>query len=140
MTTNNFMHAPLPQQREMLETLERLLPEHIGRTTASYSRSSSDIIMTAPLLYEYALMTGRSVPSKYSFRYVNINRPNAARRLAGLRHIRGYDFFCLNDVDTLLQERERGNARMHEFLEDYVPFPSLLERPGPSSHPAEKQN
>ncbi|MBB5127828.1 stealth family protein [Streptomyces griseoloalbus] len=128
MTTNNFMHTPLPQQRETLRVLEELFPQDVGRTTASRFRSPQDIAMTAPLLYQYALTTGRGVPGKYSFRYVNISRPDAARRLAELRRNRRFDFFCLNDVDVPPEERERVGLRMSEFLEDYFPFPSPFEK------------
>ncbi|WP_318280148.1 stealth family protein [Streptomyces griseoloalbus] len=128
MTTNNFMHTPLPQQRETLRVLEELFPQDVGRTTASRFRSPQDIAMTAPLLYQYALTTGRGVPGKYSFRYVNISRPDAERRLAELRRNRRFDFFCLNDVDVPPEERERVGLRMSEFLEDYFPFPSPFEK------------
>jgi hypothetical protein len=128
MTTNNFMHTPLPQQRGALRALEELFPLDIARTTASRFRSPTDIAMTAPLLYQYALMTGRGVPGKFSFRYVNISRPDAARRLADLRRNRRFDFFCLNDVDVPPEEREQVSVRMHEFLEDYFPFPSPYEK------------
>ncbi|MEU9353417.1 stealth family protein [Streptomyces griseoloalbus] len=128
MTTNNFMHTPLPQQRETLRALEELFPQDIGRTTASRFRSPQDIAMTAPLLYQYALTTGRGVPGKYSFRYVNISRPDAERRLADLRRDRRFDFFCLNDVDVPPEERERVGTRVSEFLEDYFPFPSPFEK------------
>ncbi|MFD5854685.1 stealth family protein [Streptomyces chartreusis] len=128
MTTNNFMHTPLPQQRETLQTLEELFREDIARTTASRFRSPQDLAMTAPLLYQYALMTGRGVPGKYSFRYVNISRPDAEGRLADLRRNRRFDFFCLNDVDVPPEERERVGVRMNEFLEDYFPFVSPFEK------------
>jgi hypothetical protein len=128
MTTNNFMHTPLPQQRETLQALEELFSEDIRRTMASRFRSPQDIAMTAPLLYQYALMTGRGVPGKYSFRYVNISRPDAEGRLADLRRSRRFDFFCLNDVDVPPEERERIGARMSEFLEDYFPFASPYEK------------
>ncbi|MFC8241669.1 stealth family protein [Streptomyces chartreusis] len=128
MTTNNFMHTPLPQQRETLQTLEELFREDIARTTASRFRSPQDLAMTAPLLYQYALMTGRGVPGKYSFRYVNISRPDAEGRLADLRRNRRFDFFCLNDVDVPPEERERVGVRMNEFLEDYFPFASPFEK------------
>lgn len=128
MTTQNFMHTPLPQQRETLQALEELFPEDIRRTTASRFRSPSDIAMTAPLLYQYALMTGSGVPSKFSFRYVNISRPDAERRLTDLRRNRRFDFFCLNDVDVSPEEREQVSVQMHEFLEDYFPFPSPFEK------------
>ncbi|MEV0639142.1 stealth family protein [Streptomyces sp. NPDC050619] len=128
MTTNNFMHTPLPQQRETLRTLEELFAEDISRTTASRFRSPQDIAMTAPLLYQYALMTGHGVPGKYSYRYVNISRPDAERRLADLRRNRRFDFFCLNDVDVPPEERERVGVRMSEFLENYFPFASPFEK------------
>lgn len=128
MTTNNFMHTPLPQHRETLQTLEELFSEDIARTTASRFRSPQDLAMTAPLLYQYALMTGRGVPGKYSFRYVNISRPDAEGRLADLRRNRRFDFFCLNDVDVPPEERERVGVRMNEFLEDYFPFASPFEK------------
>ncbi|MFE4665980.1 stealth family protein [Streptomyces sp. NPDC056716] len=128
MTTNNFMHTPLPQQRETLRTLEETFPADIRRTTASRFRSPQDIALTAPLLYQYSLMTGRGVPGRYSFRYVNISRPDAERRLTDLRRNRRFDFFCLNDVDVPQEEREQVSVRMAEFLEDYFPFPSPFEK------------
>ncbi|MCF1597141.1 stealth family protein [Streptomyces muensis] len=130
MTTNNFMHTPLPQHAETLRALEDLFPEDVARTTASRFRSPQDVAMTAPLLYQYALMTGRGVPGKYSFRYVNISRPDAEARLADLRQSRRFDFFCLNDVDVQPEERERVGVRMNEFLEDYFPFASPFEKSG----------
>ncbi|GAA3139419.1 stealth family protein [Streptomyces echinatus] len=140
MTTNNFMHTPLPQQRAALEALEELFPEDVKRTTASRFRSPQDIAMTAPLLYQYALMTGHGVPGKFSFRYVNISRPDADRRLTDLRRNRRFDFFCLNDVDVPPEEREQVSVRMHEFLENYFPFPSPFEKQGPASGSSETQN
>ncbi|MDO0913672.1 stealth family protein [Streptomyces sp. DT2A-34] len=128
MTTNNFMHTPLPQQRETLRALEELFPADIRRTTASRFRSPQDIAVTAPLLYQYALMTGRGVPGNYSFRYVNISRPDAEKRLTDLRRNRRFDFFCLNDVDVPPEEREQVGRRMDEFLENYFPFPSPFEK------------
>ncbi|MFF7447746.1 MULTISPECIES: stealth conserved region 3 domain-containing protein [unclassified Streptomyces] len=128
MTTHNFMHTPLPQQRRTLQTLEELFPEDIRRTTASRFRAPQDIALTAPLLYQYALMTGNGLPGRYSFRYVNISRPDADQRLADLRRNRRFDFFCLNDVDVPPEEREQVSVRMHEFLEDYFPFASPYEK------------
>ncbi|MGY4920422.1 stealth family protein [Streptomyces sp. 900116325] len=128
MTTNNFMHTPLPQQRGTLQAIEQLFPEDVGRTTASRFRSPQDIAMTAPLLYQYALMTGRGVPGRFSFRYVNISRPDAESRLTDLRRNRRFDFFCLNDVDVPPEERERVGVQMKEFLDEYFPFPSPFEK------------
>ena len=132
-TTNNFMHTPLPQQRIVLRELERMFREDIRRTTASRFRSPQDIAMTAPLLYQYALIKGHGVPAKFNFRYVNISRPDAEERLADLQRTRRFDFFCLNDVDVPPDERDAVAQRMHSFLAEYFPFPSSFEKPASTS-------
>ncbi|MFE1438303.1 stealth family protein [Streptomyces sp. NPDC058739] len=128
MTTNNFMHTPLPQHRGTLLELEELFPEDMRRTTASRFRSPSDIAVTAPMLYNYSLIKGSGVPGKFGFRYVNISRPDAEKRLEDLKTTRRFDFFCLNDVDVAPEEREQVHVRMSEFLENYFPFPSPFEK------------
>ncbi|KRV48130.1 sugar phosphotransferase [Wenjunlia vitaminophila] len=128
ITINNFMHTPLPQQRATLRELEVMFPEDIARTTASRFRSPQDIAMTAPLLYQYALITGRGFAAKFKFRYVNISRPDADKRLDNLLRTRRFDFFCLNDVNVPPEEREAVSLRMHSFLEEYFPIPSQFEK------------
>ncbi|THA23876.1 sugar phosphotransferase [Streptomyces sp. RKND-216] len=128
ITTNNFMHTPLPQQRETLRELEQMFAEDVARTTATRFRSPQDIAMTAPLLYQYALLTGKGCAASFNFRYVNISREDADRRLDDLRRRRRFDFFCLNDVDVPAEERDAVLGRMHAFLEDYFPFPSTFEK------------
>lgn len=128
ITTNNFMHTPLPQQRETLRELEQMFPEDVARTTATRFRSPQDVAMTAPLLYQYALLSGRGYAARFNFRYVNISRDDADRRLEQLQRQRRFDFFCLNDVDVPAEEREAVMGRMHDFLEEYFPFPSSFEK------------
>ncbi|WP_165986804.1 stealth family protein [Streptomyces sp. YIM 98790] len=128
LTTNNFMHTPLPQQRATLAELEEMFPEEIRRTTASRFRSPQDVALTSPLLYQYALLTGRGVPGRFSFRYVNISREDAGQRLDDLLSGRRYDFFCLNDVDVPPDRREEVTARVAAFLADYFPCPSPYEK------------
>lgn len=128
LTTNNFMHTPLPQQRKTLLELEEMFSEDIARTTASRFRSPQDVALTAPLLYQYALITGKGIPGKFSFRYVNISREDADKRLDNLLATRRFSFFCLNDVDVAPEQREEVSMRMDGFLEQYFPFPSSFER------------
>jgi hypothetical protein len=131
MATNNFMHTPLPQQRATLSELEVLFPEEIKKTTASRFRSPQDIAMTAPLLYQYALISGKGFAAKFNFRYVNISRRDADQRLEQLLRQRRFDCFCLNDVDVPADERDAVSERMYHFLEAYFPFPSTFEKRGP---------
>jgi hypothetical protein len=127
ITTNNFMHTPLPQQRLTLKELEETFPEDLERTMRSRFRSPQDIALTAPMLYQHALMVGKGVPGQFNFRYVNISRDDADRRLDNLAKTRRFDFFCLNDVDVKHEEREQVSIRMRSFLESYFPFPSAYE-------------
>ncbi|MFC7510861.1 stealth conserved region 3 domain-containing protein [Streptomyces thermocarboxydus] len=126
--THNFMHTPLPQVRSVLQELEEMFPEEVGQTMRSRFRSPDDIAMTASMHYNHAYITGKGVPGKFRFRYVNISRDDADRRLEGIRAKRNYDFFCLNDVDVPPEQREEVTARMFSFLEEYFPFPSSFEK------------
>nr|WP_323137440.1 stealth family protein [Streptomyces viridodiastaticus] len=131
--THNFMHTPLPQVRSVLQELEEMFPEEVGQTMRSRFRSPDDIAMTASMHYNHAYITGKGVPGKFRFRYVNISREDADRRLEGIRAKRNYDFFCLNDVDVPPEQREEVTARMFSFLEEYFPFPSSFEKASEST-------
>src|SRR5690606_4151711 len=126
--THNFMHTPLPQVRSVLTELDEMFPEDIERTMRSRFRSPDDIAMTASLHYNHAYITGKGIPGKFRFRYVNISREDAELRLAGIAGKRNYDFFCLNDVDGPPERRAEVTARMFAFLEEYFPFPSSFEK------------
>ncbi|MFJ9001603.1 stealth family protein [Streptomyces sp. NPDC102359] len=126
--THNFMHTPLPQVRSVLKELEEMFPEEVGQTMRSRFRSPDDIAMTASMHYNHAYITGKGVPGKFRFRYVNISREDADRRLEGIRTKRNFDFFCLNDVDVPQDQRAAVTARMFSFLEEYFPFPSSFEK------------
>ncbi|MCZ7415954.1 MULTISPECIES: stealth family protein [unclassified Streptomyces] len=126
--TNKFKHTPHPQRRSVMRELEERFAEEIDRTSRSRFRSTDDIAMGATLHHHFAYLTGRAVPGEFNYRYVDIGRPDAEERLVELETTRGFDFFCLNDVDVPEESRERVQVRLHAFLESYFPFPSTFER------------
>ncbi|RKN40051.1 stealth family protein [Streptomyces hoynatensis] len=121
-------HTPHPQIRAVMQELEELFPEEIGRTARSRFRALTDVAMASTLHHHHAYLTGRAVPGKYALRYIDIGRPESAGALAELAATRRWDFFCLNDVQTPEEEKENAAARLHAFLESYFPLPSRFER------------
>lgn len=134
-TVNKFMHTPHPQIRSVMRDIEERFAEDVERTGRSRFRAITDIAMGASLHHHHAYLTGRAVPGAFKLRYVDVAQPDAADHLADLLASRRFDFFCLNDVNTPVDERERITSELHTFLESYFPFPSRYER-GPASRPA----
>ncbi|MFD5315533.1 stealth family protein [Streptomyces sp. NPDC127098] len=128
LIVNKFKHTPHPQIRAVLREIEERFPEEVARTARSRFRSLTDVAMASTLHHHHAYLTGRAVPGKYSLRYIDIGRPEAAAALAELADTRRWDFFCLNDVQTPEEEKENAAARLHSFLESYFPLPSRFER------------
>lgn len=127
-TTNNFMHTPMPQRRDVLLELEELFPGELDQTMRSRFRSPTDIALTAPMHHYQAMLTGRGVPGQFSFRYVNVSREDADDRLADIRDTQRFDCFCLNEVDVPEDARDEVHQRMVSFLDRYFPFPSSVEK------------
>lgn len=126
--TNKFLHTPHPQSRAVMrEIAEAGFPE-LERTTHSRFRSTADVAMAATFHHHWAILTGRAVPGDYSFRYVDVGRPDLHERLARLRKHNDVDFFCLNDVDTAVAARDSIRRAVDGFLEWKFPFPSRFER------------
>ncbi|MEV5415045.1 stealth family protein [Streptomyces albogriseolus] len=126
--THKFLHTPHPQRRDVLNDLERDYPEAIERTMRSRFRSIEDVAPAASFHHHLALLTGRAVPAKFTYRYVDVGKPHLEERVESLKARRGYDFFCLNDVDTAPERREYVRSYVHDFLEWYFPYPSSFER------------
>ncbi|MFJ9640936.1 stealth family protein [Streptomyces sp. NPDC101178] len=126
--TNKFLHTPHPQSRAVMrEIAEAGFPE-LERTTHSRFRSTADVAVAATFHHHWAILTGRAVPGDYSFRYVDVGRPDLHERLARLRKHNDVDFFCLNDVDTAVAARDSIRRAVDGFLEWKFPFPSRFER------------
>ncbi|OIJ63554.1 stealth family protein [Streptomyces mangrovisoli] len=133
-TVNKFMHTPHPQIRSVMRDIEERFTEDVARTSRSRFRATTDIAMGASLHHHHAYLTGRAVPGRFKLRYIDVARPEAADRMAELSASRGFDFFCLNDVNTPAEQQEKVAAELHAFLEAYFPFPSRYERT--TAHPA----
>ncbi|MGW0772746.1 stealth family protein [Streptomyces sp. NPDC002835] len=126
--TNKFLHTPHPQLLPVMrEIAEAGFPE-VERTTHSRFRSTDDVAVAATFHHHWAMLTGRAVPGDYSFRYMDVGRPDLHDRLARLRKHNDVDFFCINDVDTDVAARDTARRAVNGFLDWKFPFPSRFER------------
>ncbi|RKS05934.1 Stealth-like protein [Nocardiopsis sp. Huas11] len=132
--TNKTRHVPTAQIRSVHLELAQRYREDVERTARSRFRDPADVALTTTLYHNYALLTGRGVPTEFRGRYVDIGAEGAPDRLAALTapdEAARFDFLCLNDVDTSPERQEEVGRMMRAFLESRFPFPAPWERDGP---------
>jgi hypothetical protein len=127
--SNKLKHTPLALRRSLLFEMEEVFADDFRRTRASRFRHPDDISVTSSLAQWYGFATGRSVPGRIAYRYVNIGSAGARRDYARLLARRDFDVFCLNDTDTNeLDEVDRARY-LQEFLSAYYPLSTGFELP-----------
>jgi hypothetical protein len=126
-----MQHVGHPQRRSTLAALEADLADDVRRTASSTFRHPEDLSVASSLSGYYGFATGRAVPSRLSYAYVDLAARDAALRLDRLERRRDVDMFCLNQVGS--PPDGAGRARLTQFLERMFPFPSPFEHPAPPS-------
>ncbi|MET8330558.1 stealth family protein [Streptomyces sp. NPDC005181] len=123
-------HAPYALRRSVLYEMEQELAEAHYSTSHSRFRSATDISIPSSLYHYYAYFTGRAVPSSISFAYLDLAKPEIARRLGILLARRDRQAFCINDTVSDTFDVNRQTVMLNEFLASYYPVPSPFERKG----------
>lgn len=126
--THKFFHSPHPQLRSVLLDIEERFADEVAAVQRSRFRSPDDISVASSLHHYVAYATGRAVPGRIAYRYVDLARPDAERRLARLLQRRDRDVFCLNDVASTHEQLAAQRRTLARFLEEYFPVPSPFER------------
>ncbi|GII99324.1 Stealth-like protein [Sediminihabitans luteus] len=127
IVTNKFKHTPHPQDRAVLERLEREHPEVFAAVAASRFRHPGDLSIASSLHHHVAFAEGHAVPGTISYAYQDTSRPDAVLLLNELLRRRDVDVFCLNDV-TGGKDSVATDRMMLDFLRRYYPRPSSFER------------
>lgn len=125
--TNLFYHSPVPQRRSVMQELEARYAEQFATTIGNQFRSVTDIEPNSWLHHYYAYLTGRAVPGRIAYTYVELPQPGAEAELRRLAKRRDRDVFCINDHDDTTAAQYDFVAR---WLRDYFPMPSPYEREG----------
>jgi hypothetical protein len=126
-------HAPIPLLRSVLDEISTALEPEIKATASHQFRHPDDLAVPSSLHHYWSYLTGRSVPGRIRYRYVNLAHPWSAVALPQLLRERSYDVFCLNDTDSHPDAVAEQEAMMSRFLPAYFPFRSEFER-DPEDH------
>jgi hypothetical protein len=126
-------HAPIPLLRSVLEEITAALEPEIKATASHQFRHPDDLAVPSSLHHYWSYLTGRSVPGRIRYRYVNLAHPWSAVALPQLLRERSYEVFCLNDTDNHPDAAAEQAAMMSRFLPAYFPFRSEFER-DPDDH------
>ncbi|RKF26326.1 sugar phosphotransferase [Micromonospora globbae] len=130
--TQGSQHVPYPLRRSILAEIEREFPAEYAATMRSRFRSPTDLTITYSLHHYYAFLTGRALPGRVNYGYVQLAVPDLAARLKRAEARRDWDTFCINDAFSTYAELQQQMAILEPFLEAYFPVPSPYESAGQS--------
>ncbi|NUR85504.1 MAG: hypothetical protein HOY71_15595, partial [Nonomuraea sp.] len=126
---DKMKHIPYALRRSVLQELEERFPEEVGRTTGHRFRHPDDVSIASSLYQYYSFLTGRAVPSKLAYKYVDLAEPEAKDEMAAILERRPLDAFCLNDTECDESLRDLQLDLVTRFLAGYFPVPSPFELP-----------
>ncbi len=118
---HKFKHTPHAQRRSVLAEMERRFPGQFAGVAASKFRSHSDISIAASLHHNYAHATGRAMPGRLRYQYVNLAADRLPERLGKLMGGR-FDTLCLNDIDVDPEHAATVSATLLDFLRSAFPY------------------
>ena len=136
--TRKFFHTAAALTVSGLEELEKEFPEVVAKTRQAAFRTLDDVAAAGSLYLNWAYVTGRAVPSRLRYTYIDPAAPSAPRRLERLVRRRGYDAFCVNDGSSEeTPEQRRGTDRLiRDFFAEFLPVPGSFEVPGSCEVPS----
>ncbi len=127
--TQKFFHTAASLTVSGLTELERTFPEAIARSRQAPFRTLDDVAMAGSFYLNWAYVTGRSVPGRVRYTYIDPAAPNAERRLSILTRKRVFDAICVNDGSSpeTVEQRQYTDRLIRRFFADYLPVPGTFE-------------
>jgi hypothetical protein len=126
--TTKMRHVPYPLRRSVLAEIEETLADVVAATAAHQFRHQDDISIPSSLHHYWAYLTGRSVPGRISYNYIDIGHPWAPVAMSTMLRRRSNDVFCINDTDHAPDAVAEQEALVARFLPAYFPFRAPFER------------
>lgn len=119
-------HTPHPQLKSVHFGMEADFKQEYEQTWSSPFRDHRDIVADQ-LHHYYSLITGRAVPTRLRYHYINILDDKYRLTMENTLRLRDRDTFCINDapVDGAIPIDDEF---ITEFLESYFPVKSDFEK------------
>jgi hypothetical protein len=128
LITTKMRHVPYPLRRSVLAEIEETLSDIAAATAAHQFRHQDDVSIPSSLHHYWAYLTGRSVPGRIAYNYIDIGHPWAPVAMSTMLRRRANDVFCINDTDHAPEAVAEQEALVARFLPAYFPFRAPFER------------
>ena len=130
--TRKFFHTAAAVTVSGLRELEAQFPDVISSTRAAAFRTLDDVAMAGSFYLNWAYLTGRAVPGRLRYTYIDPAAPDAASRLRTLARNRTFDTFCVNDgsSEETPEQRRATDRLIRDFFAAYLPVPGSFEVSG----------
>jgi len=123
--TRHIGHAPDPLRRSVLFEMERIFPQAFSVTAAHPFRHQNDQSIAAFLYFYYAWFSGRAVPAKIRYMYIDGGMHHFLRKALFTLLGRRYQTFCINGGHTTPQGSQIRLTLLRAFLK--LCFPDICE-------------
>ena len=127
--TRKFFHTAAALTVSGLAELEATFPEVVAATRRAQFRTLDDVALAGSFYLNWAYATGRSVPGRVRYTYIDPAAPDARSRLRSLERTRVFDAFCVNDgsSEETPEQRRETDRLIREFFAAYLPVPGAFE-------------
>lgn len=119
-------HTPHPQLKSVHREMEATFREVYEQTWASPFRDHRDIVADQ-LHHYYAQITGKAIPTRLRYHYINILDDQYRMVMENTLRLRDRDTFCINDA-PVEGATAIDDEFVNEFLESYFPVKSSFEK------------
>ena len=127
--SRKFFHTAAALTVSGLAELEATFPDVVDRSRQAAFRTVEDVALAGSFYLNWAFVTGRAVPSRIRYAYIDPGAPDARERLGMLLRKRVFDAICVNDGSTAqtLEQRRQTDRLIREFFAEYLPVPGTFE-------------
>lgn len=123
-----MMHVPHALRRDVLGEIEDRYADGHRATAGGRFRSPTDLSVASSLHHYYGYHSGRAVPDRIEYAYLDLMHPSTSRRLARILADRGLDVFCINDTVSARKDLANQLELLQPFLDSYFPVASPFEK------------
>lgn len=123
-----MMHVPHALRRDVLHEIEFRFDHGHRGTAATRFRGPTDLSVASSLHHYYGYHSGRSVPDRLDYAYLDLMHPSTSRRLARILAERNLDVFCINDTVSARKDLANQLELLQPFLDSYFPVASPFEK------------
>lgn len=125
-----YFHTPYALRVSVMSEMEERYPEIFAVTSKAKFRSTSDAALAGSFYFNYALGTGRAVPGRIKYDYIDPADPASIAKLRRISKLRNVEVVVVNDGSQEASESKRNEIRrlVPKLLNALLPVKSVFEK------------